>query len=73
MPFSIRLTKEEQQLASSYAALHSISMGEAFKRALFERIEDEFDISIADEAYNEYLQSGKQSAPIENLWKDLDL
>lgn len=73
MPFSIRLTKEEQQLASSYAALHSISMGEAFKRALFERIEDEFDVSIADEAYNEYLQSGKQSAPIENLWKDLDL
>ena len=73
MPFSIRLTKEEQQLASSYAALHSISMGEAFKRALFERIEDEFDISVADEAYNEYLQSGKQSAPIENLWKDLDL
>ena len=73
MPFSIRLTKEEQQLASSYAALHSISIGEAFKRALFERIEDEFDLSVADEAYNEYLQSGKQSAPIENLWKDLDL
>ncbi len=73
MPFSIRLTKEEQQLAGSYAALHAISIGEAFKRALFERIEDEFDLSAADEAYNEYLQSGKQSAPIENLWKDLDL
>ena len=55
MPFSIRLTEEEKALAESYAKLHSMSVGEAFKRALFERIEDEYDISVADEAYEEYL------------------
>ena len=32
-----------------------MSVGEAFKRALFERIEDEYDIAVADEAYEEYL------------------
>ena len=42
MPFSIRLTEEEKALAESYAKLHSMSVGEAFKRALFERIEDEY-------------------------------
>ena len=52
MAFSIRLTEEEKKLAESYAKLHSISLGEAFKMALFERIEDEYDISLADEAYN---------------------
>jgi hypothetical protein len=73
MSFSIRLTEEEKGLANSYAKLHSMSLGEAFKRALFEKIEDEYDIAVADEAYNEYLQDGKKSRPIEELWKELDL
>ncbi len=73
MAFSIRLTEQEKELAESYAKLHSMSLGEAFKRALFEKIEDEYDIAIADEAYNEYLKSGKKSVPIEQLWKELDL
>lgn len=59
MAFSIRLTEEEKLLAESYARLHSVSLAEAFKRALFERIEDEYDISVADEAYQEYLSNPK--------------
>ena len=73
MAFSIRLIEEERNLADSYAKLHSMSMGEAFKRALFERIEDEYDIAVANEAYDEYLKSGKKSRPIGELWKDIDL
>lgn len=59
MAFSIRLTEDEKALAESYARLHSVSLAEAFKRALFERIEDEYDISVADEAYREYLKNPK--------------
>ena len=44
MAFSIRLTEQEKKLAESYAKLHAISLGEAFKRALFEKIEDEYDL-----------------------------
>ena len=70
MSFSMRLTEEEKKLATSYAKLHSLSLGEAFKRALFERIEDEYDLVIAEEAYNEYLKR-----PItyshEEAWKDI--
>lgn len=73
MAFSIRLTEEEKALAESYAKIHAISLGEAFKRALFERIEDEYDVMVANEAYQEYLDSGKKSRPIEELWKELDL
>ena len=50
MAFSIRLTDEEKQLADSYAKLHAMSVGEAFKQALFEKIEDEYDVAVADEA-----------------------
>ena len=49
MSFSIRLTPEEKSLAESYAKLHALSLGEAFKNALFEKIEDECDIAIAEE------------------------
>lgn len=73
MAFSIRLTEEEKKLADSYAKIHAISIGEAFKKALFEKIEDEYDIVIADEAYKEYLNDGKKSTPIAELWKNLEL
>lgn len=73
MAFSIRLTEEEKSLAESYARLHSVSLAEAFKRALFEKIEDEYDIAIANEAYDDYVKSGKKSQPISELWKELDL
>lgn len=73
MSFSIRLNPEEKTLAESYARLHSLSLGEAFKKALFEKIEDEYDITIADEAYKDYIASGKKSRPIQDLWSELDL
>lgn len=73
MAFSIRLTEEERALAESYAKLHSMSVGEAFKKALFERIEDEYDIAAYNTAYDEYVKDGKKSTPISELWKELGL
>jgi len=73
MAFSIRLTDEERRLAESYAKLHAISISEAFKNALFEKIEEEYDIAVGDEAYNEYVIGGRKSRPISELWKELDL
>ena len=42
MSVSIRLTEDERKLADSYARLHSITLAEAFKSALFDRIEEEY-------------------------------
>ncbi len=73
MAFSIRLTEQEKNLADSYARLHSLSLGEAFKQALFEKIEEEYDIALYDTAHSEYEKEGCKSRPIEELWKELDL
>ena len=54
MSFSIRLSAEEKSLAESYAKLHAMSLGEAFKKALFEKIEDEFDLKEFETALAEY-------------------
>lgn len=71
MDVSIKLTHEEKKVADSYAKLHAISLGEAFKKALFEKIEDEYDIAVANEAYDEYVKNGKKSRPIDELWKTI--
>lgn len=72
MAFSIRLTNNERRLASSYAHLHGISLSEAFKQALFDRIEDEYDLQLAREALNDHAATGHKTTPIEEFWKELD-
>lgn len=73
MAFSIRLTDDERNLAESYARLHSYSLAEAFKRALFEKIEDEYDLKVGQEALEEYLADNKKSRPVSELWKECGL
>lgn len=70
MAFSIRLTDEERKLADSYAKLHSMTLGDAFKRALFDKIDEEYDRTVYDEAIKEYVSDGEKSRPISELWKE---
>ena len=63
----------ERAIANSYAKLHAVSLGEAFKNALFEKIEDEYDIAVAAEAYQDYVSNGKKSRPFSELKKELGL
>ena len=72
MAFSIRLTDEERNVAETYAKINSISLGEAFKKALFEKIEDEYDFNLGEEAYNKYVKRGKKATPIKDFWRELD-
>ena len=59
MSYSIRFTDEERQLADSYAKLHGISLGEALKNALFEKIEDEYDIALYQKVKKEFDKNPK--------------
>ena len=67
MSFSIRLAAEEKALSESYERLHSMSLGEELKTALFEKIEDEYDITATDKTYDEYIKDGRKSKPISEL------
>lgn len=71
MCFSIGLLAEEKRIAESYAKMRSMSLEEAFKQALFERIEDEYDVAVAAAAYAEYEMSGRKSRPISELWEEV--
>ena len=73
MDVMINLSDEEFKVAEKYAKRHSMSLAEAFKSALFEKIEDEYDLVVAEEAYKEYVDGGCKSTPIQEFWKGLDV
>ena len=72
MVVSIRMTEEERQLADAYAKLNGISLSEAIKRAYFDKIEEEYDIAIADAAMREYKKNPK-TYTLDELMKELGL
>lgn len=59
MVVSIRMTQEEKELADAYAKLSGVSLSEAIKRAYFDKIEEEYDIALADAALREFEKDPK--------------
>lgn len=72
MVVSIRMTEEERQLADAYAKLNGVSLSEAIKKAYFEKIEEEYDIALADAAMREYKKNPK-TYTLDELMKELGL
>lgn len=72
MVISIRMTDEEKKLADAYAKLNGVSLSEAIKRSYFEKIEDEYDIALADAALREYEKNPK-TYTLKELMKELGL
>ena len=54
MTFSLRLNEDDTQLIKSYAALQGISVSELLRTAVIERIEDECDLKVYDQAMAEH-------------------
>ncbi len=73
MAYSIRMTEEERGIVDAYAKLQGLSVAETFKKAVFNEIEDHYDMMVAETAYQEYVANGQKSRPIEELWEELDL
>ena len=59
MVISIRMSTEEKNLADAYAKLNGMSLSEAIKKAYFEKIEEEYDIALAESALREYEKDHK--------------
>ena len=72
MVVSIRMTEEERQLADAYAKLNGVSLSEAIKKAYFDKIEEEYDIALADAAMREYKKNPK-TYTLDELMKELGL
>lgn len=57
MAISIRLNPQDEQLFKSYAKTNNMSVSELIRNAVFEKIEDEYDLAIYRKALEEYNQN----------------
>ena len=54
MTISLELSEEDAALFKKYADLHNMSLSEFIRNAVFERIEDEYDLRVYEEALKEF-------------------
>ena len=54
MTVKIHLSRQEKKLALDYAKRNGVSLSTAIKDVFFEKIEDEYDIAVADMALRQY-------------------
>ena len=54
MTISLELSEEDAALFKKYADLHNMSLSEFIRNAVFERIEDEYDLKVYKEALEEF-------------------
>ncbi|MGI6720919.1 MAG: type II toxin-antitoxin system RelB family antitoxin [Anaerovoracaceae bacterium] len=59
MAISLRLTVEEESLIKEYAKIHKLSVSELVRQSVLERIEDEHDLHLYEEALKEHLANPK--------------
>ena len=72
MVISIRMNDDERRLADAYAKINGVSLSEAIKKAYFEKIEDEYDLALADAALKEY-KKDKKTYTLAEFKKELGL
>lgn len=54
MAISVRLNAQDEQLFKSYAKTNNITLSELFRNAVFEKIEDEYDLAVYRESLEDY-------------------
>jgi RHH-type rel operon transcriptional repressor/antitoxin RelB len=59
MAISIRMHDKELELIKKYAELNGMTVSEVMRKAILEKIEDEFDIIFYEKAINEHKQDNK--------------
>ena len=69
---SVRLSNEESNLLHSYCSIHGVTLSDALKRALIEKIEDEFDLAEYEAAKRRY-DENPVSYSLDEVRKELGL
>lgn len=54
MAISVRMSKEELKLVKKYAEINGTTVSNVVRKAILEKIEDEFDIFLYEKAYDKY-------------------
>lgn len=68
---SLRIPNEERELIEAYAKLQGMTVSEVLRKAVMEKIEDEYDLAIYEKEYAKYVNDGKKSRPFKEVADEL--
>ncbi len=72
MTISMRLNDNDSKLIKAYADMHGLTVSELMRESVLDRIEDEYDLKIFEEAMAEY-KDNPVTYSLEDVAKELDL
>ncbi len=64
---SLRLNENEEKLLNEVAKFEGIGLSTYLKKIIFERLEDEYDLKIAEDAYEKFINSGKETRSLKEV------
>lgn len=59
MNISVRMSEKDLELVKKYAALYKTTVSDVIRKAVLEKIEDEFDVCLYEKADNEFQKNPK--------------
>lgn len=59
-PISVRLDDQLNESLEKYVHAKEISKAEFIRTAILEKLENDFDVMMADQAYEEWIKAGKK-------------
>lgn len=68
---SLRLNDKEEKMLKDIANFEGLGLSSYLKKIIFERLEDEYDLRLAEEAYEKHIENGSQTVKFEDLAKEL--
>jgi len=71
MTISVHVTDDQKVMIADYASSRGLSVSEAVRIAILDRIEDEYDIAVAKKALEEWKKDGKKTYTLEEVGRDL--
>lgn len=66
-PISVRLDDTLNETLENYIASKGISKAEFIRSAIVEKLEDDYDIMMADQAYEKWEKDGKKVKTFEEM------
>ena len=74
MTISVRLSDKDTELIKAYAEMNGMSISDLVRKAILEKIEDEYDLNCYYEAVEEYNKNPKtySSDEVKRMMKEWD-
>ncbi|MDR1918000.1 MAG: DUF6290 family protein [Christensenellaceae bacterium] len=73
MAVTVRFNENELNAVRAYAEIHGVTLSAVLRNAILEKIEDEFDLQIAQKAHDEWVADGRKTISHAELGKKLGL